>query len=85
TEIPTSSAANLYGFHGHEIDPATGLVYMRNRWYDPDMGRFVTADPLGTWMGRGRIRLRGAIPSTRVIHSGCMQRAGTTTRRSSWL
>jgi RHS repeat-associated protein len=47
TEIPTSSAANLYGFHGHEIDPATGLVYMRNRWYDPDMGRFVTADPLG--------------------------------------
>ncbi|MBZ0141970.1 MAG: RHS repeat-associated core domain-containing protein, partial [Rhodocyclaceae bacterium] len=47
TEIPTSSAANLYGFHGHEIDPATGLVYMRNRWYDPAMGRFVTADPLG--------------------------------------
>jgi RHS repeat-associated protein len=47
TEIPTSSAANLYGFHGHEVDPATGLVYMRNRWYDPAMGRFVAADPLG--------------------------------------
>jgi len=47
TVIPTTSAANPYGFHGHEVDPATGLVYMRNRWYDPQMGRFVTADPLG--------------------------------------
>jgi RHS repeat-associated protein len=25
----------------------TGLYYMRNRWYDPDIGRFVSEDPAG--------------------------------------
>ena len=24
-----------------------GLSYMRNRWYDPDIGRFMTEDPIG--------------------------------------
>ncbi|MBZ0143381.1 MAG: RHS repeat-associated core domain-containing protein, partial [Rhodocyclaceae bacterium] len=62
TEIPTSSAANLYGFHGHEVDPATGLVYMRNRWCDPAMGRFVTADPLGYVDGPGTYAFGGNSP-----------------------
>ncbi len=25
----------------------TQLYYVRNRWYDPDAGRFVTEDPIG--------------------------------------
>lgn len=28
-------------------DPATGLVFMRNRWYDPQTGTFLTPDPEG--------------------------------------
>jgi len=28
-------------------DPATGLVFMRNRWYDPQTGTFLTPDPMG--------------------------------------
>lgn len=28
-------------------DPATGLVYKRDRWYDPTTGSFVTPDPEG--------------------------------------
>lgn len=28
-------------------DPATGLVYMRDRWYDPSTGSFLTPDPEG--------------------------------------
>jgi len=66
TVIPTSSAANAYGFHGHEVDPATGLVYMRNRWYDPQMGRFVTADPLGYVDGPSAYQFAGFDPVSQL-------------------
>lgn len=28
-------------------EPATGLIYTRNRWYDPRTGSFLTPDPIG--------------------------------------
>lgn len=35
------------GFYtGKEIDPDTGLYYFNARWYDPDLGRFITEDPI---------------------------------------
>lgn len=46
-QILTSTTGNRFGFHGREIDFATGLVYFRHRWYDPEMGRFLQQDPLG--------------------------------------
>ncbi|MEO8378866.1 MAG: RHS repeat-associated core domain-containing protein, partial [Acidobacteriota bacterium] len=30
-------------------EPATGLVFARERWYDPGTGSFLTPDPLGYW------------------------------------
>lgn len=30
----------------HDFDEDTGLVYMGHRWYAPEMGRFVSPDPL---------------------------------------
>ncbi len=33
-----------HGFTGHVADPATGLVYMRARYYDPEIGQFLTED-----------------------------------------
>lgn len=36
-----------YGFTGRERDPATGLLYYRARWYDPQTGRFMSEDPAG--------------------------------------
>ena len=39
------------GYTGHVSDPDTGLVYMQARYYDPEMGRFVSADPLGPTPG----------------------------------
>jgi len=39
--------ATTIGFHGRPVDEATGLMYFRNRWLDPELGRFVTPDPLG--------------------------------------
>ena len=35
------------GFTGHRNDPATGLVYMQARYYDPKIGRFLSVDPVG--------------------------------------
>ncbi|MDA8021347.1 MAG: RHS repeat-associated core domain-containing protein, partial [Thermoanaerobaculia bacterium] len=32
---------------GRPVDTETGLMYFRNRYYDPEAGIFVTADPLG--------------------------------------
>ena len=32
---------------GVRRDQTTGLLYMRNRWYDPDTQRFVSNDPIG--------------------------------------
>jgi len=36
--------ANFY-FTGKKIDDETGLYYYGARYYDPDIGRFITADP----------------------------------------
>jgi RHS repeat-associated protein len=36
------------GYTGHREDAATGLVYMQQRYYDPEAGRFLSADPVQT-------------------------------------
>ncbi|MGH7487173.1 MAG: RHS repeat-associated core domain-containing protein, partial [bacterium] len=46
-ETAVSAVGNLSGFQGHPSDSETGLLYVRNRYYDPELGRFVTIDPLG--------------------------------------
>ncbi len=47
SELPTSATGAVLTFQGLELDPETGLLYVRNRYLDPELGRFVTADPLG--------------------------------------
>ncbi len=42
------------GSLGHPSEDETGLVYMRARYYDPAVGRFVSEDPAkdgGNWFG----------------------------------
>ncbi len=34
-------------YTGREPDSATGLIYYRARWYDPQLGRFISEDPIG--------------------------------------
>jgi len=36
----------LLGFAGELRDPS-GLIYLRARWYDPGVGRFMSKDPIG--------------------------------------
>ena len=35
---------NFYGYAGEEYDEETGLIYLRNRYYDPETGRFISPD-----------------------------------------
>ena len=34
-----------WGYAGEYLEPASGLIYLRARWYDPVDGRFLTRDP----------------------------------------
>ena len=34
-------------FTGRELDAETGLYYYRARYYDPQIGRFITTNPVG--------------------------------------
>ncbi len=38
--------ANPFLFAGREFDAETGLYYLRARYYDPAVGRFISSDPL---------------------------------------
>ncbi|MEO8195270.1 MAG: RHS repeat-associated core domain-containing protein [Thermoanaerobaculia bacterium] len=70
---PTSTLDNLASFQGHITDPATGLVYMRNRWMDPEMGRFLSADPMGYPDGPSQYGFAGNSPQDRSDPLGLFQ------------
>lgn len=44
-EASDGSAEQGPGYTGHVMDAATGLTYMQQRYYDPVIGRFLSADP----------------------------------------
>ena len=51
--------ATSYRYTGREYDSGTGLYYYRNRWYDPEIGRFISEDPIG--FAGGDINLYGYV------------------------
>ena len=46
-----ASFPSRYQFTGREFDSYTGLQYSRARWYDPNIGRFISEDPIGFGAG----------------------------------
>ena len=40
------ASANRFTFTGHEKDQETGLIYAKARFYDPEVGRFLSQDSL---------------------------------------
>jgi RHS repeat-associated protein len=61
----------MLGFTGREYDQVTGLYYYRNRWYSPDLGRFLEPDPIGL-AGRdvNLYRYVGNAPASSIDPSG---------------
>ena len=45
--VPGSLDVRFVGGLGVRNDAATGLIWMRHRWYDSELGRFVSRDPVG--------------------------------------
>jgi RHS repeat-associated protein len=46
-----SSKQEAPGYTGGYEDPLTGLTYMQARYYDADLGRFISIDPVGVSAG----------------------------------
>jgi RHS repeat-associated protein len=49
------NGSRYVGMADVDSDDDSGLQYMCNRWYDPQMGRFISRDPLG--FGGGDLNL----------------------------
>ncbi|WP_428986758.1 RHS repeat domain-containing protein [Stenotrophomonas lactitubi] len=47
-EADAAPAAKIPGYSGHLADVDTGLVYMGRRYYDPQLARFISTDPLAS-------------------------------------
>lgn len=68
-ESATDDAGQPLRFMGRELDFTTGLYYVRNRWYDPAIARFVSQDPIGmdgglnTYVYAGNDPVNGRDPS----------------------
>jgi RHS repeat-associated protein len=43
------SVENPFTYTSREIDRETGLMYYRARYYNPEIGRFISEDPIGFW------------------------------------
>lgn len=41
----TGNRPDLFGYCGEYLDSESGLIYLRNRYYDSSTGRFITEDP----------------------------------------
>jgi len=48
----TGSETNPYRYTGREVDARTALHYYRARYYAPNVGRFVSEDPIRWWAGQ---------------------------------
>ena len=59
-----ASFPTRYQFTGREYDSFTGLQYYRARFYDANLGRFISEDPIG--FGGGDINLYGYVKSNAV-------------------
>lgn len=46
TTGPPAEDEPSIGYTGHHVDVAAGLTYAKARWYAPELGRFLSTDPI---------------------------------------
>ena len=62
TTIDQGTVYNPFRWNAEQLDPETGLVYLRNRYYQPSTGRFLQRDPIGYAGGLNLFQFAGADP-----------------------
>ncbi|WP_329127177.1 polymorphic toxin-type HINT domain-containing protein [Streptomyces sp. NBC_01465] len=64
-----AATGNRYTYTGRE-DDGTGLLYYRDRYYDPQTGRFISQDPIGQAGGSNLYEYAMSSPTTYTDPSG---------------
>ena len=63
--------------YSDEQNPGVALLYLQQRYYDPDVGRFLTPDPIGFAGGLNLYAYCGNDPVNNVDPSGLCQQCAT--------
>jgi len=81
TDQTDPTVAHRFAFTGREWDEDAGLYYYRARWYDPELGRFLSEDPIGFRAGDANLqRYVENAPTTRTDPSGLEEEEGVPDR-----
>jgi len=78
------SARTRYTYTGRERDPDTGLLYYRARFYDPQLGRFISEDPIGLAGGINYYAYVANSPVNYTDPSGLQQRSCKDLIKAIW-
>ncbi|MDQ3280147.1 MAG: PKD domain-containing protein [Acidobacteriota bacterium] len=70
TQSATEGTPNPLRYLAREWDPGTSLYYVRNRWYAPELARFISEDPIGLEGGINPYAYAGNDPVNRTDPSG---------------
>jgi RHS repeat-associated protein len=73
TESASDPTGQPLRYMAREHDPSTGLYYVRARWYDPTLARFVSEDPIGLAGGMNTYAYVGNDPVNGRDPSGLAQ------------
>ena len=69
--IQTGAVDVIFGYTGKRFDEATGLQNNLNRWYDPNLGKWISQDPIGFAAGDANLyRYVGNSPPNATDPSG---------------
>ena len=67
----TGKSSSVFGYTGKMFDDVTGLQWNINRWYDANVGRWISEDPIGFRGGdENLVRYVRSMPVTAVDFNG---------------